>query len=143
MTTPARLLPNRSMPAACIIPVLGYTDVTAAAAWLIAAFGFSERLRIGDHRVQLRFGDGDLILAAQPAAEAPPSFSLMLRVADADAHCARARAAGARILAEPATFPYGERQYSAADPAGYRWTFSQSVADVDPADWGGRYSNTP
>jgi len=23
------------------------------------------------------------------------------------------------------------------DPGGHRWTFSQSIADVDPADWGG------
>jgi uncharacterized glyoxalase superfamily protein PhnB len=33
--------------------------------------------------------------------------------------------------------PYGERQYTAEDPGGHRWTFSESIADVDPADWGG------
>jgi uncharacterized glyoxalase superfamily protein PhnB len=59
------------------------------------------------------------------------------RVEDVDAHHERARAAGARILATPADHPYGERQYSAEDPAGHRWTFSETIADVDPADWGG------
>jgi hypothetical protein len=37
-------------------------------------------------------------------------------------------------LAAPA---FGERQYAAADPAGHRWVFTQSIADVAPKDWGG------
>ncbi len=61
----------------------------------------------------------------------------MVRVADVDAHHAAAIAAGATVLGPPATYPYGERQYTAVDPAGHRWTFSQSVADIDPASWGG------
>lgn len=128
---------NRSMPAAAVIPVLGCTDVTATAAWLVRAFGLVERLRIGGHRIQLAFGDGAVVIAARDQPADARGVSLMLRVADVDAHCAQARAAGARIAAEPATFPYGERQYSAVDPNGYLWTFSESVADVDPADWGG------
>jgi uncharacterized glyoxalase superfamily protein PhnB len=45
---------NRSVPAATVIPVLTYPDVRAAVDWLCAAFGFAERLRIGeDHRSQL------------------------------------------------------------------------------------------
>jgi len=134
MTAPPRVRRNRSMPDCSVIPVLGYPDVKAAAAWLIEAFGFVERLRIGTHRIQLRYGDGAVVLAAQATAG---SGSIMLRVDDAEAHCARARIAGARILGEPTVFPYGEKQYSAADPFGYLWTFSECVADVDPADWGG------
>ena len=61
----------------------------------------------------------------------------MVRVEDAEAHCAQARAHGATIMHEPTDYPYGERQYSARDLAGYVWTFSQSIADVDPAAWGG------
>ena len=61
----------------------------------------------------------------------------MVRVEDADAHHERAVAAGARIVQPPTDYPYGERQYTAEDLAGHRWTFSQSLADVDPADWGG------
>lgn len=125
---------NRSIPDSCVIPVLGYADPRAAATWLVQAFGLVERLRIANHRVQLSHGDGALVVAQQAAST---GCSMMLRVAAVDAHCARARAAGARILAEPATHAYGERQYSAADFAGHVWTFSESVADVDPADWGG------
>jgi hypothetical protein len=55
--------PNRSIPAATVIPVLIYPDVREAVAWLSAAFGFIERVRIGEnHRAQLRFGDGAVIV---------------------------------------------------------------------------------
>jgi uncharacterized glyoxalase superfamily protein PhnB len=60
-----------------------------------------------------------------------------VRVDDATAHCERARLHGARIVMEPTDFEYGERQYTAEDFAGHRWTFSETLADVDPADWGG------
>jgi len=55
------VIPNRSMPDAAVVPVLGYTDVAEAAGWLCAAFGFRERLRIADHRIQLVFGDGAVV----------------------------------------------------------------------------------
>lgn len=127
---------NRSIPAVDVIPVLLYADVAAAAAWLGRAFGFVERLRIGDHRVQMLAGAGAIVVAS--GAGAPPAgTSVMVRIADADTHCAQARAAGARIVNEPTTYPYGERQYTAIDPGGHAWTFSQSVDDVDPASWGG------
>ncbi len=64
----------------------------------------------------------------------------MVRVEDARAHCERARAHGARILMEPTDQVYGERQYNAEDLAGHLWTFTQTLADVDPADWGGQLS---
>jgi hypothetical protein len=55
--------PNRSIPRAQVIPVLIYPDVREAVEWLGAAFGFVERVRIGEnHRAQLRFGDGALIV---------------------------------------------------------------------------------
>jgi uncharacterized glyoxalase superfamily protein PhnB len=60
----------------------------------------------------------------------------LVPVDDVDAHCDRARQFGARILSPPRTCEFGERQYSVEDLAGYRWTFSQSVADVNPEDWG-------
>jgi uncharacterized glyoxalase superfamily protein PhnB len=67
----------------------------------------------------------------------------MVRVEDADAHCAHAEANGARILMPPTTFEYGERQYRAEDPAGHQWTFSQTVHDVAPEDWGGTTVPSP
>lgn len=131
---------NRSMPSGDVIPELPYLDVAEAVAWLCAAFGFRERLRIGNHRVQISVGSGSVV-----AVQARPSGpnSVMVRVADVDAHYNTAFAHGARVSGSPTTYPYGERQYSAVDLAGHRWIFSQSVADVDPADWGGHLLGGP
>ena len=58
-----RVRPNRSIPDAAVVPVLIYPDVRAAVDWLTAAFGFSERVRIGEaHRSQLRAGEGAVII---------------------------------------------------------------------------------
>ena len=128
---------NRSMPPGTVIPELPYADVAAAARWLCGAFGFRERLRIGTHRIQLLVGDGSMVAVEQGADGAAATGRVMVRVADVDAHHAQAVAAGATAVSAPTTYPFGERQYSAVDPGGHRWTFSQSVADVDPASWGG------
>jgi uncharacterized glyoxalase superfamily protein PhnB len=61
----------------------------------------------------------------------------MVRVTDVDEHCTRAKASGAFVVSEPTSFPYGERQYTVDDLAGHRWTFSETLADVDPVEWGG------
>jgi uncharacterized glyoxalase superfamily protein PhnB len=135
--------PNRSIPASTVIPVLIYPDVREAVAWLGAAFGFVERVRIGEnHRAQLRVGDGDVIVANVRGDRQPPrpgevTHSVLVRVEDARAHCEHARASGAQILMEPTDFEYGERQYHAEDPAGHQWTFSETLADVAPEEWGG------
>lgn len=126
---------NRSVPEATVIPTLAYPDVAEATEWLCRAFGFRVRLRIGDHRAQLVLGDGALIVTQGEGGSA--GHGVLVRVEDADAHHARAVAEGATILDQPTDHPYGERQYNAEDPGGHRWTFSQSIADVDPADWGG------
>jgi uncharacterized glyoxalase superfamily protein PhnB len=127
---------NRSVPDATVIPELGYDDVVEATDWLCRAFGLTVRLRIGSHRAQLRFGDGDGAVVAVERREGSGSQSLLVRVDDADAHHDRAAAAGARIVRPPEDHSYGERQYTAEDIGGHRWTFSQSIADVDPASWG-------
>lgn len=135
---------NRSIPPVTVIPVLTYPDVRAAVAWLISAFGAVEHVRIGDnHRAQMSTGDGAFVVAEATPTRRPPgpgepvSVSIMIRVEDARAHCARARAAGAAIIDEPTDHIYGERQYSAEDLAGHRWTFTESIADVAPEEYGG------
>jgi uncharacterized glyoxalase superfamily protein PhnB len=131
---------NRSMPNCTVIPVLYYPDVPGAADWLCRAFGFSERIRIGGHRVQLNVGQAAVVVAQGRAAATPtadPTHSIMVRVPDVDHHHRTAAAAGATILGEPTSYPYGERQYSVADVGGHIWTFSQTLADVDPDSWGG------
>jgi uncharacterized glyoxalase superfamily protein PhnB len=137
MNPRSNLPANRSMPPGTIIPELGYPDTDSAAAWLCAAFGFQQRLRIGSHRFQLVFGDASVVVVAKPAAGGLTD-SIMVAVENVDAHYTHASRHGARILNPPADYPFGERQYTAEDPAGRRWTFSQSIADVDPSDWGGQ-----
>ncbi len=135
--------PNRSIPRSDVVPVLIYPDVREAVAWLTTVFGFVERVRIGEnHRSQLRFGDGAVIVGDVRGERRPPrpgevTHSVMVRVDDVHAHCKRARTNGARILMEPIDFEYGERQYTAEDHAGHQWTFSETLADVAPEAWGG------
>jgi len=128
------MIANRSVPSATVIPVLAYDDVEIASDWICRAFGFAERLRIGDHRAQLVFGDGAVILTSRGI---KGGGTVHVRVGDARRHHENAKKAGAKILQPPTDQPYGERQYSAEDIGGHVWTFSQSIADVDPASWGG------
>jgi len=135
------MLSNRSVPRATVIPVLACPDVTQAAAWRCEAFAFTVRLRIGNHRVRLNAGDGAVTLREMRLDELNESLgagcSITVRASDVDAHCKRAGDHEARITEGPKTQPCGERQYNALDFAGYSWTFSQSVEDVHPQDWGG------
>jgi PhnB protein len=129
---------NRTMPPCTIIPQLIYDDVTEAGRWLSDVFGFTLRWQVGDHRAQLSFDEGTVAITEPRTSRALPGpVSLLVRVDDADAHCAHARARGARIIDDPRDFAYGERQYSAEDLGGHRWCFSQSIADVAPEEWGG------
>lgn len=60
------LILNRSMPPGKIIPELVYADLDAAVAWLSEVLGFTQRLRIGDHRAQLVLGEASMIAIARP-----------------------------------------------------------------------------
>jgi uncharacterized glyoxalase superfamily protein PhnB len=138
------VLTNRSAPPATVTPVLVYPDVRAAVAWLEAAFGFEERVRIGDsHRAQLRVGSDAAVVVADVGRDrvAPEgegmTHLLKVRVPDVDAAFARAREQGARVVEEPETFEYGERSGVVEDPGGHRWELTQSVRDVAPEEWGG------
>jgi uncharacterized glyoxalase superfamily protein PhnB len=134
---------NPSAPPQSVVPVLAYRDVRAAVEWLCDVLGFAERVQIGDHRAQLSIGNGAVIVAdasygrRSPAAEDAITYSVMVRVEDVDAHYHATVAAGAQVTGEPADHPYGERQYGVTDPAGHRWTFTQSIAEVQPESWGG------
>ena len=134
---------NRSIPKAMVVPVLIYPDVRQAVEWLGAAFGFVECVRIGEnHRAQLAFGDGALIIGDERHDRRAPrpgevTASVLVRVDDARAHYEHAREHGAEIVSEPTDFEYGERQYTAMDPVGHQFTFSETIADVAPEEWGG------
>ncbi len=138
------MLTNRSAPPATVTPVLVYPDVRAAVAWLEAAFGFEERVRIGDaHRAQLRVGaDGAVVVADVGGERAAPAGGghahlVKVRVADVDAAFARAREHGARVVEELRTWEYGERSAVVEDLGGHRWELTQTVRDVEPEEWGG------
>src|SRR5437764_639217 len=119
-----------------IIPYLQYADAPAAIAFLCRAFGFEERMRypmpdgsIGHAEIALA-DDAIVYLASAwheggfaAATELPAVHSqLMVQVDDVDAHFARAREAGATIVAEPHE-EHGARRYRAMDPEGQRWVF--------------------
>src|SRR5262245_130599 len=139
---------NRSAPRATVVPILVYEDVAAAVDWLCNAFGFQERLRATGpggviFHAQLAIAEGVVMLGRQGGEFRPPrpdevSQYVTVHVEDVDRHHEQARASGARILKPPADMPFGERQYTALDAWGHRWTFSQSIADVPLEAWGAR-----
>ncbi len=138
------MLTNRSAPPATVTPVLVYPDVRAAVAWLEAAFGFAERVRIGDtHRAQLRIGvDGAVVVADVGSDRVAPdgggvTHVIKLRVPDVDEAFARARDQGARVVEDVTTYEYGERSGVLEDIGGHRWELTQTVRDVEPEEWGG------
>jgi uncharacterized glyoxalase superfamily protein PhnB len=127
---------NRSVPPCAVIPVLRYPDPSVAAEWLAKAFGFTVRLRIANHRIQMRVGEGCLTVAEGNVIP-ENSHVTQIRVEDARAHCEQARQHGAIILTEPTDHVYGERQYNAQDFFGHRWDFTQTLEEVEPESWGG------
>jgi uncharacterized glyoxalase superfamily protein PhnB len=132
-----------------ITPYVLYDDCAAALDFLTRAFGFEERLRsiapdgetvwhaeaaLGDAHVYL--GDpGDEY--RNPARLGAVTLSLyVLLDGDVDEHFERAKAAGAKILEEPADQEYGDRRYAAEDPEGHHWFFAQTIRAVAPEEWG-------
>jgi uncharacterized glyoxalase superfamily protein PhnB len=128
---------------------ISYLDPKAALRWLEEAFGFEPSLVVLDKdenvmHSEMRFGDGLVMVGGEwdERHKSPRSVggmntqSVHLQLKDGiDAHCERARAAGAVILREPETQFYGDRSYMAMDPEGHVWSFGQTVAAVDPSRW--------
>lgn len=135
------MLNNRSVPPCAVIPVLHYPSPKDAATWLEGAFGFTVRLRIENHRIQMRAGEGCFTIA-EGSVKPNHSCTVQVRIEGAREHCERARQAGAKILTEPQDEVYGERQYTAEDFYGHRWNFTETIADIEPESWGGASVNT-
>ena len=121
-------------------------DVPEAVEWLTTALPFTVLLaRNSDTRCQLLSANGAIVVAkpgvhadaALSTQQSPAAHSVTLRVTAIDELFGRAKAAGARVFAEPADHMYGERQCSFLDPWGHPWTLSETIFDSDPADWGG------
>lgn len=121
-----------------ISPYLNYEDTGAMMDWLARAFGLVERhsQRGPDGKVnhaEMQLEDGVVMMGSpgggfrNPKRLGQSTQSLYVYVDDVDAHCARAREAGAEILEEPADQPYGDRRYGASDPEGHRWYFASRL----------------
>ena len=128
---------NRTMPDCSIIPVLTYQNIDSAINWLCDTLGFIERWRVGQHRAQLRFGNSVVVVTSSNQKGDTNKYSLLVRIENMAEHFEHTKLKGATILQAPQIFPYGEKQYSIQDPEGHIWTFSESVQDLVPEDWGG------
>ena len=123
---------------------LSYKDPRAAIVWLQKAFGFELTLLVEDDQggvghSELTFGDGSVMVGGEWSADhnSPASIggkntqSVHIQIdTNVDAHCARAKAAGAEVFVEPATQFYGDRTYRCRDLEGHIWTIGQTVAVV-------------
>lgn len=137
---------NRSVPVDTILPHVVYQNVAAALEWLTATFGFIEHYRYGPpgaiQGAQMHLGGIWIMLhGARPGSASPAQLgaktqSLTIFVEDVDAHSAKTKAAGAKIIEEPHETIYGERQYGVEDLEGHVWLFSRHARDVSPAEWG-------
>lgn len=117
-----------------VIPSLRYRDAARAVDWLVEAFGFEQNAvyRDGDviHHAQLTLGAAGMVMLGSEPEEDTRGFGrhagqgwTYCVVEDPDAHCERARAAGAEVFREPEDQDYGSRDYSARDFEGNVWSF--------------------
>ena len=129
-----------------------YREPKAALTWLEAAFGFEVSLVFENEDgfySEMTFGEGYIMVGGEwsdadqlgrAEMKSPESVggqlntqSLNVRISsDIDAHCERARAAGAVIVQEPADQPYGARTYRVVDPEGHEWGFAQQLRQYSP-----------
>ena len=125
-----------------------YQDDRAALEWLTKAFGFETSLIVSDDtgkivHAEMKFEGAPIMIAREwsDITRSPKALGgknsqqvhVQLR-SDIDAHCARAKAAGATIVQEPSDQFYGDRSYRAMDPEGHLWTFGQTVKVVSVAE---------
>jgi uncharacterized glyoxalase superfamily protein PhnB len=126
-----------------------YENPAAALDWLEKAFGFRRSMVITDDQgriahCEMEFGDGYLMLGSKwnESMEFPTAIggrntqTIHVHLNEGvDAHCERARAAGAEILQAPETQFYGDRTYRCRDLGGHIWTFGQTVQVMQPEEW--------
>jgi len=128
-----------------------YQNPKAALAWLERAFGFEVTMAIeappdapdmvhyemsvgGRGRIMIGGQWAEWVKSPKGVGGANTQYVHVMLEGDLDAHCERARAAGASIVAEPVDEFYGDRTYRAADLEGHRWTFAVHVRDVSRAE---------
>jgi uncharacterized glyoxalase superfamily protein PhnB len=120
-----------------VTPYLLYEDGESAIAFAMEAFGFQEVSRAvgsagGLHAEMEVQGGGRVFFGQPPTGYRNPvvvgrTSQVIVMVDDVDAHFARAKATGARIIEEPNNLPFGQRRYGCADPQGHEWYFAQPI----------------
>jgi uncharacterized glyoxalase superfamily protein PhnB len=122
-----------------ITPYLAYENERAAIAWLQHAFGFRLKHLIEDEKgaivhCELDYGAGSIGIGNPDKRARSPqsaggaySSSFYVFVDDVDAHFARAKAAGAKVIRELRTMEYGDRTYGCEDLEGHPWFFGTRV----------------
>ena len=143
------MINNRSVPTNLILPHLTYRNLEEAIAWLRRTFGFKEYFRYGDPvaGAQLHLGNAWIMVADErPRSKSPASLgydtqSLTVFIEDVDAHYAKTKSSGAKIVEELHETEYGERQYGVEDLEGHHWLFSRHARDVSPEEWGAKLAS--
>ena len=130
---------------------LTYNEAAKAIDWLCTAFGFEVQLKVeADNgkiaHSELVLGGGMVMVGddhegkGRSWRKAPKDLggantqTLCVYVDDVDAHCTRARNAGATIVKEPTTTDYGDgywvdRSYECIDHEGHHWWFMTRIED--------------
>jgi len=119
-----------------VTPYLLYEDGEAAIAFLTEAFGFREVDRAigaagGLHaELEVSPGGGRVYVGQPPQgfrnpAEVGRTSLVHVMVDEVDAHCERAKSAGAMLVEELTDTPFGHRRYGCRDPQGHEWYFAQ------------------
>ena len=129
-------------------PTLTYDDAPAAIEWLCRAFGFTMRLVVPGpdgtiKHSELSLGSGVIMVSSpkpeqgriSPRGLAGVSQAVCVRIADPDAHFARASRAGAKVLRALQDEDYGSRGYSVEDPEGHSWYFGTYLPGTYWEDW--------
>jgi uncharacterized glyoxalase superfamily protein PhnB len=138
------MLANRSVPTDALLAHIFYEDVSAAAEWLVRAFGFIEHFRYGDpiQGAQLRLARAVVMLGlsrpgrASPAQVGVNTEMLSIFIEDVEAHYHGCLHFGVSIIEPLHTTAYGELQYVAEDPEGHHWLFARHERDIAPSEWG-------
>jgi uncharacterized glyoxalase superfamily protein PhnB len=134
-----------------------YEDASKAIDWLCKAFGFEVQMKIEGEGGRIEHSElicgGGLIMVSSPSGDKAEKFpyrrspkqlngantqNLFMYVDDVEAHCERAREAGAIIDIEPKDTDYGEeywtdRSYGCTDIDGHHWWFAQRMRDAKKA----------
>jgi uncharacterized glyoxalase superfamily protein PhnB len=134
------MIASSDLPAPSLVPLMRYRDVSAAIDWLCSALGFEKQVAVSDpdggvYYAQLTYGNSLIMLGSVRDTELDKLMrqpdevggietqSCYLVVEDADAHYARATAAGAEIVLDIKSDGLGRRGYSCKDPEGHIWNF--------------------